>query len=392
MEFKFSKKEELIQWAVNDFAQRELTDKKLDSLDHVPKEIVKKMGDLGFLSMKIPEKHGGKPATWVMMGILTEEVAKVSAVIANLIMVSYEVSLSLASHGTEEAAEEWLSPLVKGEKLGCISVTEPGCGTDVNAIRTEAIRERDSYLIRGEKSPVSFGIQADVTLLFARTGIEPGTKGMTSFLLPLDLPGITKGPIANMGLSASAPSSLTMDKVRLPLKYRVGQEGEGLSINERMGLFSDLGRILSGLICLGLAQTALRSAVSYGKERVAFGRPIVKFEAISNKIAEDATFIEAGRWLCYRALSLKDQGLSNAKEAAMCGWWCPKVAFQVIENAILIHGHTGFSDDLPLQQMMRDAIAFEMISGTEQLTKLIIAQNIAGRSAVPDGLAEFLAP
>ena len=171
--------------------------------------------------------------------------------------------------------------------------------------------------------------------------------------------------------------------MRVPIKYRIGDEGEGFQINENMGLFSDFSRVLSGLICLGLAQTALRLAISYAKERVAFGRPIARFEAISGKVAEDATLIEAGRWLCYRALWLKDQGLPNAKEAAMCGWWCPKVAFQVIEDALLIHGHAGYSDDYPFQQMLRDAIAFEMIAGQEQVIKLIIAREVLGRDFAP---------
>jgi cyclohexanecarboxyl-CoA dehydrogenase len=191
-----------------------------------------------------------------------------------------------------------------------------------------------------------------------------------------------------MGLLPSAPASFIFNEVRVPLKYRIGQEGEGFNINTNMGLFSDLSRVLSGLICLGLSQTALRLAISYAKERVAFGRPIAKFEAISDKIAEDATLIEASRWLCYRALWLKDQGLRNAKEAAMCGWWCPKIAFRVIEDALLIHGHSGYSDDLPLQQMLRDVIAFEIIAGTEQLIKLIVAQNVIGSVAVPDNMAD----
>jgi cyclohexanecarboxyl-CoA dehydrogenase len=147
---------------------------------------------------------------------------------------------------------------------------------------------------------------------------------------------------------------------------------------------------MSGLISLGAAQAAMRLAISYSKQRVAFGRPIAQFEAISEKIAENTTFLEATRWLGYRALALKDQGLSNTKEAAMCGWWCPKVAFQVIEAALLIHGHTGYSDDLPLQQMLRDIVAFEMIAGTEGILKQRIAQKVIGNIAVPDVMTDSI--
>ena len=136
-----------------------------------------------------------------------------------------------------------------------------------------------------------------------------------------------------------------------------------------------------------MAQNALKTGISYGKDRIAFGRPLVSFGAISGKVAEDATLIEAGRWLCYRALWLKDQGLPNTKEAAMCGWWCPKVATEVIEDALLVHGHAGYSDDYPLQQMLRDVIAFEMIAGQEQVLKLDIAQETIGHVAIPYDLS-----
>jgi cyclohexanecarboxyl-CoA dehydrogenase len=157
-----------------------------------------------------------------------------------------------------------------------------------------------------------------------------------------------------------------------------------------MGLFSDFNQVVSGLICLGAAQTAMKLAVAYAKERTAFGRPIAKFEAVSEKIAENSTFIEAARWLCYRALALKDRESPHTKEAAMCGWWCPKVAYQAIKDSLLIHGHAGYCDDHPFQQMLRDIVAFEMISGTENILKLIISHKAMGLVAVPDSVSEHL--
>lgn len=388
MDFKFSEEEELWQWAVKDFAERELAKQELITLDYVPVDVLQKMGELGFFSVKIPEEYGGNPGTWVMMGILAEEMAKTNIPIAYMTMVSYEISLSLARYGTEDAKEEWLRGFVKGNKRGCISITESDSGVNVGAIKTEAVRKRDSYFIRGEKTPVSFGMEADVALLFAKTDPERRTAGITAFLVPLDLSGITKSEIKNMGLFPLAPCSFTIDNVCIPAKYRIGDEGEGFQILTNMGSSSDFHQIISGLISLGAAQTAMRLAISHSKQRVAFGQPLAKFEAISGKIAEDATLIEAARWLCYRALALKDQGLSDAKEAAMCGWWCPKIAFQVIEDALLIHGHAGYSNDHPFQQMLRDVIAFEIIAGSEQILKLTIAQRIIGRIAIPDGMAD----
>jgi cyclohexanecarboxyl-CoA dehydrogenase len=321
-----------------------------------------------------------------MLGILAEEIAKVNISVAYMTLVSYEVSLPLASYGTADAKEEWLRDLVKGIKQGCISVNEYDSGVDIGAIKTKAVREQESYFITGEKNPVSFGTQADVALLFAKAAPDKKMTDLTAFLVPLGLSGITKSGIKNMGLFPLAPCSFTLDSVCIPVKYRVGDESSGYHLIAKMGISSDFHQIISGLISLGAAQTAMRLAIAYSRQRMAFGRPIAKFGAISGKIAEDATLIEAGKWLCYRALYLKDQGQPNLKEAAMCGWWCPKLAFQAVENALLIHGHSGYSDDLPLQQMLRDVIAFEVIAGTEQILRQIIAQKLIGRIAVPDSL------
>jgi len=388
MEFKFTKEEEDIGSAVRDFAQNELVEQKIDTMDHLPMDTIKRMGSLDFLGMMIPEEYGGVPANWVELGIVTEEIAKGSIAMAYLIMFTCGGGLLLATHGTEGAKKKWLPDLCQGSKMGCISVTEPDCGSDFAAIKTRAIRDGDCYLLSGEKSPVSFGTQADFVILFAKTDLEAGAKGITAFLIPLDLPGITKSSITNMGLIPTPSAHLMLDDVRIPIDYQIGKEGEGFDINASLGLSSDLFRILSGLIPLGLAQAALSLAITHAKNRVAFGRPIAQFQAISGKIAEDTTLIEMGRWLCYRALWLKDQGSTPTREAAMCSWWCPKSAYRIIEDALLIHGHAGYTDDYPLQQMLRDVVAFEIIGGTEEAMKLIIARRVIGRGAIPDSLVE----
>jgi cyclohexanecarboxyl-CoA dehydrogenase len=387
MDLEFSEEEKLWQGAVSNYAEREIAPQDLMTLDHIPRKILKKMGDLGFLSLRVPEEYGGNPATWVMMGILAEEIAKTSIAFAYSIMISYEVSLPLATYGIDQVKDEWLPGLIKGDHLGCVALAEHMGGTDINGTGTIAMRDQDAYFINGEKTPVSFATQADVVLLFVKTNSEIGIRDLTALLIPLGLSGIAKSEIKTMGLLPSAPCSVTFDDVKVQARYRIGKEGEGFPIHTEMGLSSDFNQILSGLICLGAAQTAMRFAVSYSKERFTFGRPIAKFGAISAKIAENATLIEAARWLCYRALALKDQGVSNRKEAAMCGWWCPKVAYQAIKDSLLIHGHAGYCDDHPFQQMLRDIVAFEMISGTENSLKLIVGHETIGSAAVPDILS-----
>jgi len=385
MDFNFTKDEELWQWAVKDFANREIAPRELTTFDQSLKDTLKKMGELGFFSIKLPEQYGGDPANWVMLGILTEEISKVNAGIAYFILVSHEVAFSLASYGTDEVKEEFLPGLIRGDTVGCICSNEPNAGVDFQAIESRADKDGETYIVTGEKNPVSFGMHADVTLSFAKTG--PGKKEITAMLIPLGLPGISRFPLRNMGLSLSASASLRFDGAQIPLRYRIGEVGGGLQVNATTGILSNANKIIAGLISLGVAQTALKLAIQYSKERVAFGKPIVKFEGLSNKIAEDATFIEAGRWLCYRALSLKDRGSSHTKEAAMCGWWCPKIAYEVIQDSLLIHGHAGYCDDHPFQQMLRDIVAFEMISGTENILKLIVSHETIGSMAVPDNLS-----
>ena len=387
MEFKFTKEEEDIRRAANDFAKKALADKELEKMGHIPLNILTKMGDLGFLGLMVPEAYGGEPAGWVEVGIVAEEIAKGNIAMAYLIMLSCEVGSILVNHGSEKARKDWLQDLCSGKKLGCISVSEPICGSDLVAIKTRAIRDGDFYLLTGEKSPVSFGMNADFALVFANTDLDGGQNGITAFLVPLDSPGINRLCITNMGLFPSPSAEITLNEVKVPMLYRMGKEGEGFYINASLGLTSNFARVLSGLIPLGLAQHALNLAISYAKQRMAFGRPIAQFQAISGKIAENATLIEMGRWLCYRALWLKDQGLPHTKEAAMCSWWCPMSAYQVIEDALLIHGHSGYSDDHPFQQMLRDVIAFELVGGTKEMMKMIIAQKTIGNAVIPDMMA-----
>lgn len=383
MEFAFSKAEDTLRWAVKDFTDRMLMPiaKELAVMDHMPKEILGEIGKLGFMGPKIPKEYGGQPATWVMLGIIAEETAKAAPSVAGLFVIPYGVGYMLSEYGTREAKEEWLPSLIKGEKWACLSLTEPDCGSDAAAITTRAVRDNNSYVINGEKTSISLGMQANVTLLFAKTNPEAGAKGVTAFLVPLDFPGISRSLFKDMGWHPTGRASLTFNEVRIPAKYRVGEEGQGFYI--AMQVFDTLGRALSGLIPIGLAQTALNLAIEHSRRRTAFGQPIAKFEGVSFMIAEAATLIEASRWLCYRTLWLKDKGLPNTKEGAMCKWWDPKVAMQVIHDAIIIHGHMGYSEDLPLQQMLRDALAFEIADGTEHIMKLIVAREVIGKVALP---------
>jgi|YelNatPaOPRAMG01_1025707.scaffolds.fasta_scaffold22593_5 cyclohexanecarboxyl-CoA dehydrogenase len=382
VQFGFTEAQEMLRREVKDFAQRELAPgaKERAKSPVLPRDLIRRMGELGFLGISLPEKYGGQGADWVSLGIVVEELSKVDLGMGMLPMGPALAYLCL-QQGAEEVKEEWLPPLIRGEKIPCFCVTEPDCGSDAAAMKTVAMKDGDYYVIKGEKSPISSAWNADAAILFAKTDPTARARGVTCFWVPLDLPGISRTLISHSGWKWNGVASLFFDEVRLHSKYRVGEEGKGFYIFAAGG--ADYLRVCLALVALAIAQTSLEEAMNYALQRTAFGQPIGRFEGVSFKIAEHATLIEAARLLCYRTLSLKDQGLKHTKESAMCKWWCPEVAFNAIHDCVLIHGHIGYSEEYPLEQRLRDALGFEFADGTAEIMKIIIAREIMGRVAVP---------
>lgn len=371
----------MFQREMREFARRELLPgaKQRAKLDYLPREITTKLGERGLLGMNLPEEYGGQPADWVSVGIAEEEIARVDFPLS--ILPHHVIGSALAIlQGGREVQEEWLPPLIKGEKMVCLCVTEPDCGSDAAAIKTKAIRSGDHYVLQGEKTSITFGRQAEVGLVFAKTDPTQRARGISAFLVPLDLPGISRSFFPDMGCQPWGRASLILDNVSVPLKYRLGEEGQGFYTVMRQ---FDFIRVCLGLDALGAAQAALEEAMTYARQRTAFGKPIAKFEGVSFKLAEDATLIEAARLICYRTLWLRDQGLPHTKESAMAKWFAPKVAVRAIHDALLIHGHIGYSAEHPLEQRLRDVIGLEMADGTAEIMKLIISRELMGKEFLP---------
>jgi len=382
VQFSFTEAQEMLRREVRDFARKELAPeaKQRAKSPTMPRDLTKKMGELGFLGISLPEKYGGQGADWVSLGVVIEELSKVDFVLGPVPIFPGLAHLCL-EQALEEVREEWLSPLIKGEKLGCFAVTEPDCGSDAAAMKATAIRDGDYYILKGEKSPISAAWNADAVILFAKTDPSARARGVTCFWVPLDLPGISKTLISHTGWKGNGVASIFFDEVRLPSRYLVGEEGKGFYIFAAGG--ADYLRVCLALVALAIAQTSLEETIDYALQRTAFGQPISRFEGVSFKIAEHATLIEAARLFCYRTLCLKDQGLKHTKESAMCKWWCPEVAFNAIHDCVLIHGHIGYSEEYPLEQRLRDALGFEFADGTAQIMKIVVAREIMGRAAVP---------
>ncbi len=379
--FGFSETQEMFRTMVRDFARKELVPgaKERAKMDSIPWEILKRVGEMGLIGVNLPAKYGGQPADWVTVGIMIEELAKVDFCLS-LAPILPAASALILEGSTEDVRQEWLPPLIKGEKMVSLAITEPDCGSDAAAIKARATRDGEYYIINGEKTSITFGMQSNVCMLFVTTNPDARARGVTCFFLPLDLPGISRSRFIDMGCNPLGRASIMLDDVRVPARYRVGEEGKGFYLV--MSQF-DFIRVLLGLMTIGIAETSLDDAITYAKQRTAFGQPIGKFEAVSFKIAEDATMLEAARLLCYRTLYLRDEGLPHTKESAMCKWLCPKVAIRVIHDALLIHGHVGYSEEYPIEQRLRDVIGHEMADGTAEVMKIIILREILGREFLP---------
>jgi cyclohexanecarboxyl-CoA dehydrogenase len=220
---------------------------------------------------------------------------------------------------------------------------------------------------------------AHAAIVFARTG-GARARGVTAVLVPLDLPGVSRSALRDLGSRAIGRAVLSFDHVRVPTSHRLGAEGAGF--HQVMRGF-DFNRVIIALACLGVAQVALEETIDYVKERRTFGQPLARYEGVSFPIAEAATHIEAARWLAYRALWLADRGAPYTKESAMVKWWAPKLAVEVIHQCLLLHGHYGYTDELPFEQRLRDVIGLEIGDGTPEVMKIVVARELMGRESLP---------
>ena len=366
---------------VQEFAARELSRgaKERAKRDHISAEVIKKLAEAGLLGLTTPSRFGGRPSDSVMLGILFEEVCKVDFSPMLLLLSHVMIPLMMEWAG-EELREEWLPVLARGEKLACFGNTEPDCGSDATAIKTRAVHDQGHYLLNGEKTSVSVGMQADVIALTARTEENVGTRGITAFLVPLDLAGISRSRFVDMGCLPAGRASIFLSDVRLPERYRIGGEGEGFA---KVMKGFDITRVLVVLATLGLAEASMGEALEHVKRRTMFGSPIGHFEGVSFKLAECMTWIEASKLLSYQALRLRDANLPHTKETAMAKWFASESAANVMHEILLIFGKEGYSERNPIEQRLRDAIGLQIGDGTAEIMKLIIAREILGERFVP---------
>ncbi len=381
MDFAFDADQELLRETLADFAARELAPHYMerDADQDLPREVVRKLAGLGLCAPMAEQQYGGQGLDYVSLGIAHEEIARGDFNAAYVLLLSALVGAIVSSHGNDRQKQAILPPICRGEHVAALGVTEPGGGSDAAHVKLAARREGDGYVLDGEKTSISFASWADCALVMARTGAyEQGARGVSAFYVDLHSPGISRNRFKDLGSRAIGRGRIFFDSVRLPPEARIGEEGAGF-VQVMQGF--DFSRALIGLMCIGAAQQSVDETCKYVGERQAFGGSLARFEGVSFPLAEAAVKLRAARLLCYEALWLKDQGKQHGWIAAGAKWWAPELAAQVLHQCLLLHGHLGFSLDLPHQQRMRDVIGLEIGDGTAQIMKLLVARALIGKAA-----------
>ncbi|HCY63863.1 MAG TPA: cyclohexanecarboxyl-CoA dehydrogenase [Oxalobacteraceae bacterium] len=342
--------------------------------------LMREMGEMGFIAPELPEQYGGQGMGCLAAGVIHEEIARADLSISYINLLASLNGQILAHHGKPEVVKPWLSRLTQGQALLAIALTEPRGGSDAGNLRLKMERVGDHYVLNGEKTSISAADQADAAVVFARTGtVEAGAHGVSAILVPMDVPGITRNRFDCHGQRAIGRGSLFFENVKVPVDHRLGEEGKGF-VQVMQGF--DFSRALIGLQVLAVARVALEETWEYVAQREAFGKPLSAFQGVSHPLADFDTQVVAARLLCLQALWLKDKELPHTAEAAMCKWWAPKLAYDVIHQCLLMFGHGGYDHGL-MEQRLRDVLGFQIGDGTAQIMKTIVARTRAGRAAVP---------
>jgi len=378
--FIFNEEQEAFRDSVRRLAQSEFGGGYLRraTQDEFPRDELRVLAENGLLGLGVAAEYGGQEADCIMSAIACEEMAKVDFNLSYLIFGSILPGKILQRLEDPEARERWCRAVATGEKVVAGGITEPGAGSDNARMTCRAVPVEGGWRLEGEKTSVTLGPHADAAFVFANTDPEKGYRGLGCFLVELDDPTISRQQFADPGFRPLGRGSLTFDGTFVPTGHRIGEIGRGLPLilNE-----FEFTRPLLALMVIGCAETALRMAGEYAKDRIAFGQPISRNQGVSLNLAEHETYLEAVRWLSYRAVALRDAGRPARKEAAMCKWLGPKVAVEAINEAVILHGHVGWSVETPLMQMLIDVSGLQIGDGTPQIQKLIIARELLGKEA-----------
>ncbi len=377
MDFSLTEEQQLIKTMSRDFAVTEVEPRAAhyDETREFPWENIKKMAELGFLGMFIPETYGGAGADNISYSLAVEEVSRACA--STGIIMSVQNSLvcwGLMEYGTEEIKQKFLKPLAQGQKIGSFALTEPNAGCDAAGLQTTAVLDGNEWVINGSKIFITNGGVADIIVVIAVTDKSLGTKGMTSFVVEKTTPGFQVGKRENtLGIRASNTSELIFNNCRIPKENQLSPLGKGF--HAALATL-DGGRIGVASQAVGIAQASLDACVSYSQQRVQFGKPLSSFQAIQWMMTDMATEIAAARYLTLSAAYNKDQHLPYSKPAAMAKLFASKIAVKSATNAVQIFGGYGYTVEYPVERYYRDAKITEIYEGTSEVMRMVIANNL----------------
>ena len=377
VEFNLSEEQILIRNSAREFAKAELLPGVIerDELQNFPDNLVKKMGDLGFMGIMVDPEFGGSGMDTLSYVLIIEELSKIDASASVIASVNNSlVCYGIEKFGNKKQKNKYLPKLSTGEWIGAFCLSEPEAGSDATSQTTLAVDKGDHYIINGTKNWITNGSRSQVYIVIAQTNKSKGHKGINAFIVERNTPGFHIGPKENkLGIRGSDTHTLQFNNVKVPKENRIGEDGFGFKF--AMKTLSG-GRIGIAAQALGIASGAYELALKYSKERKAFGKEISKHQAISFKLAEMATDIEAARLLVYKAAIEKDNNINYDKSSAMAKLYASKVAMQHTVEAVQIHGGNGFVKDYHVERMMRDAKVTQIYEGTSEIQKIVISREI----------------
>ncbi|MEE1929234.1 acyl-CoA dehydrogenase family protein [Streptomyces sp. TRM 70351] len=382
MDLGLTDEQRAVRELARDFTDREIVPHAAawDRAESVDRGVVRRLGELGFLGLTIPEEYGGSEGDHLAYCLVTEELGRGDSAVRGILSVSLGlVGKTIAAWGSEEQKQRWLPGLCSGGLLGCFGLTEPGTGSDAASLTTRARRDGGDWVIDGAKMFITNGTWADVALVFARSGEEPGHRGVTAFLVPTGAQGLDRREIhGKLGLRGQATAELSFDGVRVPDSARLGPVGKGFSV--AMSALAK-GRMSVAAGCVGIAQAALEAAVSYAGGREQFGKPIARHQLVQELIADTAVDVDASRLLTWRVADLIDRGLPFATESSVAKLHASEAAVRAANNALQVFGGYGYIDEFPVGKLLRDARVMTLYEGTSQIHKLLIGRSLTGVSA-----------
>jgi alkylation response protein AidB-like acyl-CoA dehydrogenase len=378
-----SSEHEMIRQAARDFAQNELVPiaPEFDETGDFPIDTIRKMGEMGFMGIEMPEEYGGAGLDTLSYVIALEEISKADAAHGTIMSVNNSLfCYALLRFGTDDQKKTILPQVASGKCVGAYSLTEPMSGSDAATMRSRATLEDDVYVLNGRKSWVSSAPYADFIIVFTMTDPEKKHRGITAFIVKTDQPGFSRGKTEpKLGIRASGTSEILLENYRCPLANRLGDEGQGFKIAMTV---LDAGRIGIAAQALGIAEAAYEASLAYAREREAFGQKIGEFQGISFKLADMKTRIEASRLLIYQAALAKEKAKISGDrftlEASMAKLYASETAMFCAHAAVQIHGGMGYSKELPIERYFRDAKITEIYEGTSEIQRLVIARLETG--------------